>query len=385
MKKWINYIRFCKFFTILNQIFRHFFDFKKQKMSILSPVSVCRPSSLKEFMPLREEVHKIYGVADFNNLGVQIPSSLYYHGIELYFEHDSIEYNMPRSTVISIIGIIKITISDYFSPHGDMDPSDPDKPALLVITHLADVFNQNTVNVITFTAIRSDLEKFKREVEAIIQKLKSGINISISTDNLHKKLRTRAQSFQIEALMNEQAMLRENKFIMSQESSIVSLPEIENIRLFLPKRFRLLPWKLLFSAAEHGVSFSTLYEKTDKKTALVLILLGKDGSRVGAFLPEGIQIRDGFYGNGETCVFHFNPYFAGFRWTQNNDLFLSCSKKDIIIGGGSQRSLDHGSAIYIDDNFMNCFTSQCKTFDSPPLANNESFKIIAVEVWHVHH
>lgn len=362
---------------------RHFFELKS-KMSIVSKISVQQPSSLKNLMPVREEVHRIYGVADFNGFNIEIPSSMYQHGIELYIELDSTDFQIPKMTVIRLIGIIKLSISEYPMPHGNVDPNDPNLPAVLSITYLYDVFNHSSVNVINFIAIRRLLENFKDEVESIIRVLKSGLNMSPSLDNLNKKLRMRAQSFDLEYLANQQQLLRQNKFKITCESTILTSAEIEHIRLFMPKRYRLLSWEILYSADNDGVSFSTFYSKAMKKMPAILIVLGRDGSRVGAFLSSGIEEKHGFYGTGETFVFHFDPYFAGFRWSQNNDLFISTTRKDLMIGGGSRDSVNNGSAIYIDDNFMNCYSQDCETFNSPKLGKSESFPIVAVELWHAH-
>lgn len=353
-------------------------------MSLLSPINTRRPSSMKSLIPAKVDVPKLYGVVDFNEMGVEIPASMYYHSIELFIELDSTDFKLPKHTIINLVGIIKLSISEYRLPNMDGPPDDPNFPAVLTITYLPDVFNTNKLSVIHFTAIRAHLEFIKRELDEIIAKIKKGLNISMSFENLHKKLRMRARSFDIEAYMKEQSSIRENKFEMLGESTIISLPEIEQIRLFMPKRFRLLPWHLLFATNKDGVSFSTFYSKAEKKLPLLLLLLGKDGSRVGAFLSQGIQVKSGYTGNGETFVFHFDPYFAGFKWSQNNDFFCSASKKDILIGGGSSSSVDHGSAIYIDDNFMECFSQECETFNSPSLGKHESFEILAVELWHVH-
>lgn len=353
-------------------------------MSLISAVSSLRPSSLKEMMRVNVEVNKIYGVVDFDGNGAEIPSSIYILGSELYIVLDSTDFRYPKETIISLVGVQCLEIKEYQMPHGVNSPTDPNFPAVLCITYLNDVFNQNSIAQINFITIRYLIEQFEDEVNTVVQQLKLGLNMSQSINNIHNKLRIRANSFDNEANATNQAQIKKSKFTMNGYSTIVSMPEIDHIRLFLPRRFRFLPWNLLYSAREDGVSLSTFYQKAEKKYPCLLIVLGDDGSRVGAFLPEGITIRGGYYGTGETFVFHFNPYFAGFRWSQRNDLFLSSSRKDIIIGGRTLNAFDKGSAIYINDNFMNCFSQDCETFNSPHLGAGEAFNIIAVELWHLH-
>lgn len=163
--------------------------------------------------------------------------------------------------------------------------------------------------------------------------------------------------------------------LINGPSEIVTIDDITQIRRSLPYRFRNSSWHLIYRLSNDGSSYYTFYRKTEKKIPLVLLILTDKDEKIGSYLSKGIHISSRYYGSGESFVFHFSPRFESFKWSQENDYFISSPEDQILIGGGG------ASAIWIDSGMSSAFSGECATFASPSLTSEPNFKILNIEVW----
>ncbi len=93
---------------------------------------------------------------------------------------------------------------------------------------------------------------------------------------------------------------------------------------------------------------------------------------------EGLRpsARESFYGTGETFLFRLRPEFRVWKWTTQNDYFVSCGIDNLLVGSGEGR---FGLALDADLNV--CRTQSCATFGNEPLTPAEDFVVHTLEVW----
>ena len=98
----------------------------------------------------------------------------------------------------------------------------------------------------------------------------------------------------------------------------------------------------------------------------------------GVFISAPWIDHKGWFGNGETFCFTFEPAFRVFRWTGANENFANVDpSRGIGFGSGGD-----GFALWFDPSFENASTAKCKTFGNEQLlAASGDFGCITVEVW----
>lgn len=165
---------------------------------------------------------------------------------------------------------------------------------------------------------------------------------------------------------------------MSNPSSILTETHIRLLREHLLTNADGRPWSLVYGTSIHGYSMGTLYRsmiKTDSTT--LLVIADMENKVFGAMLPNSIRQSEGFYGNGETFLFTFHPFFKKFCWTGKNSFFLKGNPTNFFIGAS-----DGEFGLWIHDNLDHGRTQRCETFDNDPLtAASEDFNIRCIEVW----
>ena len=332
-----------------------------------SPVCVI-PSPLADS---NDDDDEIYGVI-IDEKSKEIPAKLKCSGIEMIVETTTDEEKYTRRIIISLVGVLEVKVVPAAAVLSDVDEEDvnlPTMPATLIVTYLTDVFDKTSISTVFFSGIRGILDTFAAKIDYIIANLKKNLEFHGPDPN---KQRKRSNSI-------PKKKLKTKTFTLTGIPKIISKPEIETVRLFLPLRYRILSWKLLYQTSQDGVSLSTIYKKCEKKQPLILLIKTDQLIRLGAFITEGLSVKRGYYGSGEMFVFHFAPYFIGYRWSKKNKMFISCSNNDISIGFGKNQ----GASIYIGKHLQFGYSEPSDTFDSPCLSGICQFRILEMEIWHI--
>ena len=305
--------------------------------------------------------------------GVEIPSSICYTNISIIIKFLIKEYPKTYDSdriSINLLGVLELKIIPHSSllnaPPGT-DIESPLMPAVLILTYLDDVTDQGTYKTVMFTCMRKDLLLFKHAVDPIIQQMKEnlkfrGPDLTPELGQNHprqKAKRTRSKSFRLDG-----------------SSNILTPAEIDTLRVNLPIREKQLPWHLIYSMREHGVSLDTLYSKCEKKKPLIMIVQAHDKTRFGAFLSQGLYKSGSFYGSAESFVFTFHPLLAVYKSSGKNNYYTIASDHDISIGNS-----EIGAAIYLGDKMEKGFSDNCDTFASPRLTTKSPYKVYDVEIW----
>jgi len=326
-----------------------------------------------------EDFSGITGVFEYEKK--DIPAEMKFKNLSIVIKLKSTIVDSHFRVVINLVGVLELKIIPHASIlalHPPVNVEDPDLPGILLITYMEDIFEPSSYRTAFFTAIRKDLESFKKDVEFVVQSMKR--RLSFKGPDLTPKISEKRKRSISSPSANPKKRKTPNVFKLDGVSSIVDMAYIESLRYAFPIRFKYLPWKLLFSMSKEGVSLDTLFSRTKDHLPLVMILLTDDKTQIGAFLPIGFKKTRGFYGTGETFVFRFNPLLDVYKWSRKNEFFTASSTNEISIGNSSQG----GAAIYISEAMMNGFSDLCDTFDSPCLTTKSHFRIINLEVWHVY-
>ncbi|PWW80624.1 TLD-domain-containing protein [Tuber magnatum] len=164
----------------------------------------------------------------------------------------------------------------------------------------------------------------------------------------------------------------------------------EEIRLLLPPRLQLHEtWTLRYSLEQHGVSLSTLYDKTGAATAgaaarggYVLVVRDSAGGIFGAFLSEPPKPTSRYIGTGECFLWKSSQAplrFSAFPYSGINDYLILADGNYLSVGGGNGKY-----GLWLNDTFDKGLSQACETFGNEPLSEEgEKFEVIGVEVWKV--
>ncbi|KAI8890550.1 TLD-domain-containing protein, partial [Backusella circina FSU 941] len=134
---------------------------------------------------------------------------------------------------------------------------------------------------------------------------------------------------------------------------------------------------LLYSLDQHGASLSTLYRNCANQGPCLLAIQNTEDEVFGAYLSEGFQPQQSYYGNGECFLWRWckkKKQVDIYPWTNHNDYLMYSNHDFLAIGGGKGHfglwlDLTHG------------YSEPCMTFNNPSLASKSSFECLAIEIW----
>eukprot|EP01119_Soliformovum_irregulare_P005379 TRINITY_DN17146_c0_g1_i1.p1 TRINITY_DN17146_c0_g1~~TRINITY_DN17146_c0_g1_i1.p1 ORF type:complete len:512 (+),score=98.25 TRINITY_DN17146_c0_g1_i1:122-1657(+) len=178
----------------------------------------------------------------------------------------------------------------------------------------------------------------------------------------------------------QQRKKEEEKFVpkmLQGQSEIIQLDDMIKIISWLPQRFQLSHWKLLYSTNKHGISINTFYHRCKNQGSCILVIEDTNHNVFGAFVSDFWRPQKGYYGTGETFVFTVKPTLANYHWSRMNNLFMLSDETSISLGGGGT------FALWLDSDFLKGSTRECETWDNPPLTSQEQFTCLRLELWKV--
>jgi len=178
----------------------------------------------------------------------------------------------------------------------------------------------------------------------------------------------------------------------------------EFVKHYLPASLRLLKWKRIYSLSRDGDSFQTFLANVEKWQKTLLVVRTNREDLFGAFCDDawgGLRNEmetPTYYGSGQSFLFKiskaksedvsFAPHnsvqeteqIVAFKWTGANRYVQLCdpNKKLIAMGGGG---ITGSFGLCLADDFSVGSSGPCETFGNEPLASQEHFDILDVEVW----
>jgi hypothetical protein len=300
-----------------------------------------------------------------------LPGRLFLDGdIDLVFRYEVAHMRSVATGEVRIplVGLLETKVMADPSDLGDKDHP---TLALLLVTYLADLFDNNSNVTFYFGALHSELQVLQARIRGISQDLQHRLLFQVPDLT---PVRGRGHGA-MRPVSSEGS-----GFEVVGPSAILERAEIDQLRLALPFRMRKLPWERLYVASEDGISVLTLFDKCETRMPLLLVIITRGGVKLGAYMPTGLKVVRGYTGSGETFVFHFTPRIQVYRWSQKNGFCATISQNEISVGGGGGAA---GSAIFLSDSLRKGFSSASETFDSPPLAGKHQFEVMNAEAWHI--
>ena len=141
-------------------------------------------------------------------------------------------------------------------------------------------------------------------------------------------------------------------------------------------------WTLRYSTEQHGCSLRTMYHLLDNTGPTVILVLDSQGARFGGFATARWSPGARYFGTGESFLFRVEGASAGrpaaahfYPWSGANSHFQLAYHDSIAMGGGGHFGL------WLDEAFEYGSSGSSETYGNPPLASDESFRVIRVEVW----
>jgi hypothetical protein len=315
--------------------------------------------------------HSIFVVLTSND--VELPGTITFFPDSFTFEQRQLAISERKLVVcVNIVSVISCTMIRHPRVPELCSASDA---SVLIVIYLSDPLDSSTVSALSFAASTAELHALEYHISHLA---------TARQEEIHY-VRPRGVSQSAEAKQEEVAAIQQLPSRLRQpilrshsvdaESTIIDKVNMVELRNALPYRWRTHPWKLVFSVAEDGTSYQTLYGAIEIGYPCFLIVKTVDGAKLGGFLPLGVKKSRKCYGSGESFVFNFAPTLVVYRWSRKNECFTSSTNSELMIGAGK------GAALWIDDRMLNGRSETCETFDSPPLAHKPAFQIQDLELW----
>ncbi|KAK7114459.1 MTOR-associated protein MEAK7-like [Littorina saxatilis] len=170
----------------------------------------------------------------------------------------------------------------------------------------------------------------------------------------------------------------------SKVKTILDLPSV----LFLNANLRSElqgEWRLLFSNALHGDSFSQLAKILEGRGPTLLVLQDREGSIFGGFASHPWNINPKFYGDERCWLFRLNPNFGVYLATgyNANFMYLNMNMQTLPNGLGMGGQLNY-FGLWVEHTFNHGHSKaepRCTTFGSPQLSKSAEFQVDILEVW----
>lgn len=227
---------------------------------------------------------------------------------------------------------------------------------LLVILYLDDVFNSNSIQLVTLSGFRCDLLSLQLILEHKIHEYQSGFFIDLKLPRVTCK-----SNFGYKGI----------------DQSMVSSLQFDVIRLSLPLCHKNKTWEMIFQTQIHGTSLKNLVQKTENQNTLIILIQTVNNEIFGFFLNTKLRHNKSYIGNGETFVFTIYPQLKKYPATLKNDYFVWLTNSALVIGGNH-------TAIQLQQFLEFGFSSASETFDSPQLTSKPRFDILSIEAWKIY-
>ncbi|XP_044062535.1 nuclear receptor coactivator 7-like isoform X2 [Siniperca chuatsi] len=167
--------------------------------------------------------------------------------------------------------------------------------------------------------------------------------------------------------------------VLGDHSQLLDDHHPKRLAPHMPARTQGHPWQLVYSTATHGSSLKTLYRNmADLDSPVLLVIKDMHKKVFGAFSSDPFRVSKYCYGTGETFLFSFNPDFQAYRWSGENDYFVSGNLESLQIGGGGG-----GFGLWLDADLYHGSSFSCPTFHNESLSTQEDFIVQDLEVWTV--
>ena len=135
-------------------------------------------------------------------------------------------------------------------------------------------------------------------------------------------------------------------------------------------------WKLLYSLQQHGASLGTMYRNVYKKSPTIIIIETTKGDVFGGFASKPWTASTAYYGSGECFLFSTaSGKFIDYQWSMANSMFMFSNEESLAMGGGG------GFGLYVNSDMSTGCSKSCSTFNNAPLASDEEFDVVSVEIW----
>lgn len=164
--------------------------------------------------------------------------------------------------------------------------------------------------------------------------------------------------------------------------------------LVLPRGIAYCKWRRLYSLARDGDSFDQCLRCVEGEQRTLLVVRTSRNQVCGGFAdrpwcqPGGVGSSAGYFGGPDSCLFKVEPDVDGggdgrirpFRWTGANRYVLLCDPSHTMLafGGGGD---DSAFGLSVEQDFQVGSTGHCETFDNEPLCDQETFKIVDMEIY----
>lgn len=193
------------------------------------------------------------------------------------------------------------------------------------------------------------------------------------------------------------------------ETALLSSADVRELMRHLPSRCHGKALKLLFSTSQNGYSLATLLNRCRGHGPTLLVVMDEASQVFGGFASRDWSGNDlasstvqfslgrgssstsvgagsgsaslftrtsSYFGSGEAFLFRCKPTLAVYRWTRRNSDFQLARRDLLALGGGGGKF-----GLCLDAGLERGWTGRCDTFDNPPLASEEAFRVVRVEAW----
>lgn len=165
--------------------------------------------------------------------------------------------------------------------------------------------------------------------------------------------------------------------LLRSPSTILSEVMTLRLRVHLTSLHQIKKWRCIYSTAEMGFSYSLLLSCCRGEFPTLLVVMDSAHYVFGGFAASAWEVSKGYFGTGDSFLFSFGTCeeVQIYRPTYFNEYYQACDKDGLSMGSDPKPGLS------LTKDMVNGLSGTCLTYDNQPLASEEFFKLLNVEVW----
>lgn len=165
--------------------------------------------------------------------------------------------------------------------------------------------------------------------------------------------------------------------LLSSPSCILSELMALRLRVHLTSLHQIKKWQCIYSSANMGFSYSLLLSSCHGQFPTLLVVMDSAHYVFGGFAASAWEPNKTYFGTGDSFLFSFgdSEELQVYRPTYFNEYYQACDMDCFSLGS------DPKPGLMLNRDLVNGMSSHCLTYENKPLASEEYFKLLNIEIW----
>lgn len=165
--------------------------------------------------------------------------------------------------------------------------------------------------------------------------------------------------------------------LLNSPSCILSELMAMRLRVHLTSLHQIKKWRCLYSSAEMGFSYSILLSHCQGQFPTLIVVMDSAHYVFGGFAASAWELNKTYFGTGDSFLYSFgdSEELQVYRPTYFNEYYQACDQDCFSMGS------DPKPGLMLNRDLVNGMSGPCLTYENKPLASEEYFKLLNIEIW----